>query len=133
MIAYKHDTCKAMQQHACVMGLPHAVPTRIAEPYVQEHTRSAQVWAPMHWFDIQKVPEQWREGQYPKDILRYNRLTSAAARAANLTVFDTYNMTKGGATLDGVHVPVPVSVSKLQLLLSMLDAQQGAAKPVMPG
>ena len=81
----------------------------------------------MHWFDIDKVPEQWRKGQYPKDILRYNRLTSAAARAGNLTVFDTYNMTKGGATLDGVHVPAPVSLAKLQLLLSMIEARQAAA------
>ena len=93
----------------------------------QAQPRSAQVWAPMHWIDIEKVPEQWREGQYPADVLRYNALTSAAARAANLTVFDTYNLTRGSATLDGVHVPAPVSLSKLQLLLSMLEARQAAA------
>ena len=71
----------------------------------------------MHWVDIEKVPEQWREGQHPKHILRYNCLTSAAARAGNLAVFDTYKLTRGGATLDGVHVPAPVSLAKLQLLL----------------
>ena len=85
-----------------------------------------QVWAPMHWMDTNKVPEKWREGQYPKDILRYNRLTSPAARAGNLTVFDTYNLTKGGATLDGVHVPAPVSLVKLQLLLGMVEARHAA-------
>ena len=93
----------------------------------------AQVWAPMHWMDTDKVPEQWREGQYPKDILRYNRLTSAAARASNLTVFDTYSLTLGGATLDGVHVPAPVSLAKLQLLLGMLDARQAAASALGAG
>ena len=85
-----------------------------------------QVWAPVHWMDTSKVPEQWREGRYPKDILRHNRLTSAAARAANLTVFDTYDMTKGGATLDGMHVPAPVSLAKLQLLLSVVEARHAA-------
>ena len=87
---------------------------------------AAQVWAPMHWMDTDKVPEQWRAGQYPKDILRYNRLTSAAARAGNLTVFDTYNLTRGGATLDGVHVPAPVSLAKLQLLLRIVEARHAA-------
>ena len=85
-----------------------------------------QVWAPMHWVDTGKVPEQWRQGQYPQDILRYNRWTSAAARAANLTVFSTYNLTKGGATLDGVHVPAPISLAKLQLLLGMIEARHAA-------
>ena len=93
----------------------------------------AQVWAPMHWMDTEKVPEQWREGQYPTDILRYNRVTSAAARAGNLTVFDTYNLTRGGATLDGVHVPVPVSLVKLQLLLGMFEARQAAASALGAG
>lgn len=85
-----------------------------------------QVWAPMHWVETSKVPEQWRKGQYPKDILRYNRLTPAAARAGNLTVFNTYNLTRNGATLDGVHVPAPVSLVKLQLLLGMLEARHVA-------
>jgi len=84
----------------------------------------AQVWAPMHWMDTDKVPMQYREFQYPEDILRYNRETSAAALAGNLTVFDMYNLTKGGATLDGVHVPTPVSLAKLQLLFEMVDKRQ---------
>ena len=93
---------------------------------VKRSAAARQVWAPMHWVDTGKVAEQWRAGQYPKDILRYNRLTSAAARAGNLTVFDTYNLTKGGATLDGVHVPAPVSLAKLQLLLRMIEARHAA-------
>lgn len=85
----------------------------------------------MHWVDTGKVPEQWRAGLHPKDVLRYNRLTSAAARAANLTVLDTYNMTRGGATLDGVYVPAPVSLAKLQLLLSMVEARLAAPAAAM--
>ena len=87
------------------------------------HLRARQVWAPMHWIDTIKVPEKWRKGQYPEDILRYNCLTSAAARAGKLTVFDTYKLTRGGATLDGVHVPAPVSLAKLQLLLDLVEAR----------
>ena len=93
---------------------------------VQTGAAVRQVWVPMHWVDTSQVPEQWREGQHPKDILRYNRLTSAAARAGNLTVFDTYNLTKGGATLDGVHVSAPVSLAKLQLLLALVEARHAA-------
>ena len=98
---------------------------------VKGSTAGRQVWAPMHWVDSDKVPERWREGQYPKDILRYNRLTSAAARAGNLTVFDTYNLTRGGATLDGVHVPAPVSLAKLQLLLGIIEARHSASAAAM--
>lgn len=116
---HKHHAASACWQHE---HMPF-----VWQRQTQAHARSAQVWAPMHWIDIERVPEQWREGQYPADILRYNELTSAAARASNLTVFDTYNLTRGGTTLDGVHVPPPVSLSKLQLLLSMLEARQPAA------
>ena len=66
-------------------------------------------------------------GQYPKDILAYNRITSAAAHASNLTVFDMFNLTQGGATLDGAHVSAPVSLAKLQRLLGMLEARQNLA------
>ena len=66
-------------------------------------------------------------GQYSRDILAYNRITSAAARAGNLTVFDMFNLTQGGATLDGAHVPAPVSLAKLQRLLGMLAARQKLA------
>jgi hypothetical protein len=84
----------------------------------------------MHWMDTDKVPMQYREHQYPEDILRYNRESSAPAHAGNLTVFDTYGLTKGGATLDGVHVPTPVSLAKLQLLLEMMDERQSRGTEV---
>ncbi|KAK9834840.1 hypothetical protein WJX81_002870 [Elliptochloris bilobata] len=51
------------------------------------------VWAPMHWSDLSKIQKVWQLNQTPADILRYNAATSAAARALNLTVFDTYNDT----------------------------------------
>ena len=90
--------------------------------------RLRQVWGAVHWMDMDKVPKpEWREHQYPEDILAYNRKTSAAARAANLTVYDTFNLTRGGATLDGAHVAAPVSLAKLQRLLGWLEARQSAA------
>jgi hypothetical protein len=86
----------------------------------------------MHWMDTDKVPLEYREYQYPKDVLHYNRVTSEAAAAGNLTVFDTYNLTKGGATLDGVHVPTPVSLLKLQLLLGQLEERQARGGDAYP-
>ena len=87
-----------------------------------------QVWAPVHWMDMAKVPvEEWLGFLNTKNILTHNRISVAAARAANLTVFDTYNLTKDSATLDGTHVPVTVSLAKLQRLLGMLEERQAAA------
>lgn len=78
--------------------------------------------------DMEKVPKpEWREHQYPEDILAYNHITSTAARAGNLTIFDTFNLTQNGATLDGAHVAAPVSLAKLQRLIGWLETRQAAA------
>ncbi|KAK9846259.1 hypothetical protein WJX81_000214 [Elliptochloris bilobata] len=81
------------------------------------------IWAPMHWSNISMIPEKWRERQRPADILRYNVATVTAARAAGLAIFDTYNLTTGVPTLDGVHLPPPITQIKVHALLSRLDAQ----------
>ena len=89
------------------------------------------VWAPMHWSNLSLIPEQWHERQRPADILAYNAATSAAARAAGVGVFDTYNLTTGVRTLDGTHLVAPSTQLIVHALLSRLDAQSagGAAAP----
>jgi hypothetical protein len=79
------------------------------------------IWAPVHCFNVSLIPEAWRWRQRPAEILAYNAATSAAARAAGLQVFDTYNMTVGAPTLDGVHMTAPVTALKVQALLARLD------------
>ena len=85
------------------------------------------VWVPMHWSDLSKIQKIWQLNQTIADILHYNAATGAAARAANLTVFDTYNDTVGATTIDGLHMTSPVTLRKINKLLSLLQATQAAA------
>lgn len=85
--------------------------------------RENLIWAPMHWSNVSMIPEKWRDRQRPEDILKYNGATSAAARKAGLAVFDMYNMTEGAPTLDGIHLPAPITQLKVQALLKRLDRQ----------
>lgn len=85
------------------------------------------VWAPMHWSDLSKIQKIWQLNQTIADIVRYNAATTAAARAANLTIFDTYNDTIGASTIDGLHMTSPVTLRKINKLLSLLKARQAGA------
>ena len=85
------------------------------------------VWAPMHWSDLSKIQKVWQLNQTTADILHYNAATGAAARAANLTVFETYNDTVGASTIDGLHMTSPVTLRKIHKLLSLLHARQAGA------
>lgn len=87
------------------------------------------IWAPMHWSNLSMIPEQWHERQRPADILAYNAATSAAARAAGLGVFDTYNLTTGARMLDGTHLVASTTQLLVHALLSRLDAQSAGRAP----
>lgn len=85
------------------------------------------VWATMHWSDLSKIQKVWQLNQTLADILHYNDATGGAARAANLTVFDTYADTLGATTIDGLHMTSPVTLRKIHKLLSLLQARQAGA------
>ena len=85
------------------------------------------VWAPLHWSDLSKVQKVWQPDQTIADIVRYNADTTAAARAANLTIFYTYNNTIGASTSDGLHMTSPVTLRKINKLLALLKAKQPSA------
>ena len=67
------------------------------------------------------MPPQYAARQSEEVIVPFNRALQQYAEARGLGYLDTYNLTKGSFSSDGVHYGAEANLLKAQLLLNYLD------------
>lgn len=93
------------------------------KPIMELVRRSRNGWPHLVWLTTHSAgplkPMYYRHQNNPS-IVAFNRVLTEYCRRHNITVLDTFNMTKGVHSFDGTHYGFGVNMKKAQILLNYL-------------
>lgn len=102
-----------------------AVVESYLEPAVRLIATSKNGWPHLIWLSTHSMgplkPINYHRDQGNPAILSFNENLAKYCNEHNITVFDTFSMTKGVHSFDGTHFGVGVNMMKVQILLNYLE------------
>nr|KAG5711798.1 hypothetical protein BaRGS_023562 [Batillaria attramentaria] len=106
-----NDFNAGMLQRKVLLPLVHKMKSeRLRRPQI--------VWATTHSFGLMKTPAF--SSQTSETAMKYNDQMDALMRFNRLPVFDTFNLTKGLVSYDGVHYGLGANRVKVRIFLNYL-------------